>query len=76
VANQFNELTQYGVEPVGEFTQRLTIRDQWLEIQVVLQNAQGEAELVGILVYYGLTPPPAGGDLVPMWLPREVLGQW
>ena len=74
--SQFNDLTQYGVEPVGEFTHRLTIRDQWLEIQVELQNAQGEAELVGILVYYGLTPPPAAGNLVPVWLPRAVLGQW
>ena len=74
--SQFNELTQYGVEPVGEFTHSLTIREQWLEIQVELQNAQGVAELVGILVYYGLMPPPAAGDYVPVWLPREALGQW
>ncbi|NJO16968.1 MAG: hypothetical protein HC877_14880 [Thioploca sp.] len=74
--SQFNDLTQYGMEPVGEYTHSLTIRSQWLEIQVELQNAQGVAELVGILVYYGLTPPPAAGDLVPVWLPREVLGQW
>lgn len=70
------QFIQYGVNPVGEYTQSLTIRAEWVEIQVELQNTQGEAERVGILVYYGLTPPSVAGDYVPVWLPRGALGQW
>ncbi len=75
--NQLNEIGQYARQPVGEYTQQVVVKPQWVEIQVDLVTVTGEVERVGLVVYYGSIPPTLGSvDYVPVWLAREALEPW